>query len=307
VIRFCVGRVLSALFVVGGVVIGVFLLLHLVPGDPVEVMLGEYARPADREALRQSLGLDRPLAAQLSSFVRGLLSFDFGYSLHSRRPIIDVLSERLGPTAILAGSALLVSVSVAVPLGIVAAMRQDSAVDAGAITFAMIGAAIPNFVLGPLLVLVFSLWLGWLPVSGFESAASLVLPSLTLGMSLAAVLSRMVRSTLLEALGQDFIRTARAKGLSEREVVVRHALGNALLPIVTLTGLQLGALLAGTVITETVFAWPGLGQLLIEAIERRDYPLVQSAVLIIALTYVVVNTVTDVVYAALDPRIRLGE
>ena len=300
-------RLASACVVIVGVLLLVFSLIHLVPGDPVEVMLGEHARIADRSALRASLGLDLPVTTQFRRYLQGLAKLDLGVSLHSRRPITEILAQRIPATAILAFTALFVAVGVALPLGIVAAMRKDTPVDAGAISFAMLGAAIPNFVLGPLLVLVFALWLGWLPVSGQTSGSGLVLPALTLGTSLAAVLSRMVRSTLLETLGQDFVRTARAKGLSEWQVVARHALGNAMLPITTLMGLQLGALLAGAVITEKVFEWPGIGLLMVESIQRRDYPVVQASVLLISLTYVVVNTLTDFVYAWLDPRIRLHE
>jgi len=307
VIGYVGARLASACVVIFGVLILVFSLIHLVPGDPVEVMLGEHARPADRSALRASLGLDLPVTAQFGRYLQGLAKLDLGVSLHSRRPITEILAQRVPSTAILALTALLVAVSIALPLGIVAAMRKDTPVDAGAVSFAMVGAAIPNFVLGPLLVLVFALWLGWLPVSGQTSGPALVLPALTLGTSLAAVLSRMVRSTLLETLGQDFVRTARAKGLTEWQVVVRHALGNAMLPIATLMGLQLGALLAGAVITEQVFEWPGVGLLMVESIQRRDYPVVQASVLLISLTYVVVNTLTDFVYAWLDPRIRLRE
>ena len=300
-------RLASAGAVIFGVLVLVFSLIHVVPGDPVEVMLGEHARPADRSALRTSLGLDLPVTTQFGRYLQRLAAFDLGVSLHSRRPITAILAQRIPSTAVLALAALFVAGFVGLPLGIVAAMHKDTPLDAGAVSFAMFGAAIPNFVLGPLLVLIFALWLGWLPVSGQEIGSGLVLPALTLGTSLAAVLSRMVRATLLETLGQDFVRTARAKGLSETQVVVRHALGNAMLPITTLMGLQLGALLAGTVITEKVFEWPGVGLLIVESIQRRDYPVVQASVLLISLTYVVVNTITDFAYAWLDPRIQLRE
>ncbi len=276
------------------------------PGDPVEVMLGESSQPADREALRAALGLDQPIGVQLINYFHGLLQFDLGESLHSKRPIADILMERIPATATLAAAGLLVAVVIAFPLGIMAAMKKDSAWDSGAMLFSLFGISIPNFWMGPLLILFFSLWLGWLPVSGQSGVASLLLPALTLGTALAAILARMIRATLLEVMGEDYIRTARAKGLSERAVIVNHGLKNAMLPVITLLGLQLGALLGGAMITEIVFSWPGIGQLTIDAINRRDYPVVQACILLISLTYVVVNTLTDLVYAWMDPRIRLG-
>jgi len=305
VFGFLVARALSAGFVCLGVATLVFLLVHLVPGDPVEVMLGEAATAADRSELRRSLGLDRPLGVQYLAYLGDLVRLDLGTSLHSRRPVAEVIGERLPATAELAAASLVVAVLLALPLGAVAAARKGSHWDSGAIAFAMLGVSVPNFVMGPILILVFSVWLGWLPVSGREGPASLVLPALTLGTALAAVLSRMVRSALLEVLGEDYVRTARAKGLGEAEVILMHAAPNALLPVVTVLGLQLGALLGGAVITEIVFAWPGVGSLTVEAIGRRDYPVLQACVLVISLAYVAVNTLTDLAYAWLDPRIRL--
>lgn len=299
-------RLASALIVLIGVSCLVFFLIHLVPGDPVEVMLGESAQAVDREALRHALGLDLPLGTQLISFFEGLLHLDLGFSLHSKRPVVDLLLERIPATAELAIAALAVAVIIAFPLGILAAIRKDTPWDYTAMGVSLLGVSIPNFWLGPMLILLFSLWLGWFPVSGRDGIASLVLPALTLGTAMAAILSRMIRATLLEVLGEDFIRTARAKGLSEREVIGRHALRNALLPIITLLGLQLGVLLAGAVVTEIVFSWPGIGQLTVEAIQRRDYPVVQACVLLISFTYVLVNTLTDLVYSIIDPRVRLG-
>jgi len=306
-VGFLIGRFLSAGIVVLGVACLVFLLIHLVPGDPVEVMLGEAARPADRAALREALGLDRPVHVQLGHYLLDLATLDLGDSLYSKRPIVEMLAERVPATAELALASLGVALLLALPLGVLAAARRDSYWDLGAMSFSVLGVSIPNFVMGPVLVLVFSVGLGWFPVSGREGAASLVLPALTLGTALAAILSRMVRSSLLEVLGEDYIRTARAKGLDERTVVLRHGLRNATLPVITVLGLQLGTLLGGAVITEIVFAWPGIGQLTIEAIQRRDYPVLQACVLLISLAYVAVNTFTDLVYAWLDPRIRLGE
>jgi peptide/nickel transport system permease protein len=298
-------RLASALLVVLGVSTVVFLLVHLIPGDPVEVMLGESAQAADREALRQALGLDQPLWQQWWHYLAQLARFDLGHSLYSKQPIGELLLERLPATAQLALAGLTTAVVIAFPLGIVSAIRHGTVWDGAAMSFSLLGVSIPHFWLGPLLILVFSVWLGWLPVSGREGWASLVLPALTLGTALAAILSRMVRATLLEVLGEDFIRTARAKGLAERVVIVRHALRNAMLPVATLLGLQLGTLLGGAVITEMVFSWPGLGQLTIEAINRRDYPVLQACVLFISVTYVVVNTLTDIAYGWLDPRVRL--
>lgn len=304
---FLISRLGSALVVILGVACLVFLLIHLVPGDPVEVMLGESARPADREALRRALGLDQPIHVQLFAFLEGLARLDLGTSLHSKRPIVDILVERLPATVELALAALIVAVALALPLGTVAAVRRSTGWDACAMSFAVFGVSIPNFVMGPLLILVFSFWLGWFPVSGKEGIASIVLPALTLGTALSAILARMVRSSLLEVMGEDYIRTARAKGLGELQVVIRHAMKNATLPVITILGLQLGTLLGGAVITEIVFSWPGVGQLTIESIQRRDYPVLQACVLVISLAYVVVNTLTDLVYAWLDPRIRIGD
>jgi peptide/nickel transport system permease protein len=292
--------------VVFGVVSLVFFLIHWVPGDPVEVMLGESGAAADREALRHVLGLDRPLLVQWGDFAAGVLRGDLGTSLYDRQPVGSLLGQHFPATAELALAAFGVAVLVALPAGIVAAARRGGAWDLGAMGFSLLGVSIPNFWLGPLLVMVFSLELGWLPVSGRGAPGSLVLPAVTLGTALAAVLSRMIRSSLLEVMNEDFIRTARAKGLSSYGVWVRHGLRNALLPVLTVLGMQFGALLGGAVITETVFNWPGIGSLLVEAIQRRDYPVVQGCVLLISLGYVVINLITDLLYVRIDPRIRLG-
>ena len=299
-------RLLGALFVIFGVVSIVFLLIHLIPGDPVEIMLGESASTTDREALRVALGLNQPLWVQFQQYLAGLLQFDMGNSIHFRRPVSDLLLERLPATGLLAAMTLLITLVLALPLGIIAAVRRDTVWDSGAMTFSMLGVSIPNFWLGPILILVFSLWLGWFPVSGRNGFDSVVLPALTLSTGLIAVLSRMVRSSMLEVLGEDYMRTARAKGLASQQIILHHGLRNALLPVITLLGLQLGALLAGAVITETVFSWPGVGLLTIESIQSRDYPVVQACVLLISVTYVLVNLLTDLAYAWIDPRIRLG-
>lgn len=298
-------RLGSAALVVFGVSTLVFLLLHLVPGDPVEVMLGESAGAADREALREALGLNLPLWQQWLTYLGDLVRLDLGTSLHSKRPIADLLAERIPVTAVLALASLGLSLLLAVPLGVLAAIYHNRAVDRGAMLFALAGVAIPNFWLGPMLILVFSYWLGWLPVSGMQGPASLLLPALTLGTALAALQSRMIRTALLEELGRDYVRAARARGLGQMRVVGRHALRNALLPVTTVLGLQLGALLTGAVVTEQIFNWPGVGQLLIDSIQKRDYPVVQACILFISVTYVSVNLLTDLTYAFLDPRVRL--
>ncbi len=303
---YIISRLSSAILVIIGVICTVFLLIHLIPGDPVEVMLGESAHPADRAALRAALGLDLPVQEQLVNYFRGLARVDLGTSLHSQRPITDILAERVPATLELAVYALLFAVIIAVPLGVVAAIRKDSMLDVGAMSFSMLGVSIPNFWMGPILILIFSLWLGVTPVSGRGGAEHVILPAITLGTALAAILARMVRSSLLEVLNEDYVRTARAKGLPESRVIWRHAMRNAWLPVLTLLGLQLGTLLGGAVITETVFSWPGLGSLLVESIQKRDYPVVQGCVLVISLAYVVVNTLTDLLYVVIDPRIRLG-
>ncbi len=304
-LKFLLSRLLSALIVIFGVSCLVFFFIHMVPGDPVEVMLGESAQPADREALRAALGLDQPILVQFYQYFGNLIQFDLGTSLYSQRPITELLVERIPATAQLAVASLFVAVLIAFPLGVLAAVRKDTGWDQGAMGLSLVGVSVPNFLMGPILILIFSLWLGWFPVSGRDGFLSLILPALTLGTAMAAILSRMVRATLLETLGEDYIRTARAKGLAEGRVIWYHAMRNALLPVITLLGLQLGTLLGGAVITEVVFSWPGLGQLTIESIQKRDYPVVQACVLLISLAYVLVNTLTDLVYGLLDPRVRL--
>ncbi|MEC9340347.1 MAG: nickel ABC transporter permease [Pseudomonadota bacterium] len=295
----------SALVAITGVAVLVFLLTHVIPGDPVEVLLGELASPGDRAAMATALGLDQPLYRQFTQYFAGLLRGDLGESLFYRRGVADLLLERAAPTLQLAAAGLLCALLIALPLGLVAALRPNSPWDRLSMGLSLAGVSIPNFWLGPLLMLLFALQLGWLPVSGRESAAALVLPAVTLGSGLAAVLARMLRTSLLEVLGQDYVRTARAKGLSPGRVVMRHALANALLPLITVLGLQLGVVLGGVVIVETVFSWPGLGSLTVEAIQRRDYPLVQGCVLLIAASYVLVNSATDWLYTRIDPRVRI--
>jgi ABC-type dipeptide/oligopeptide/nickel transport system permease component len=292
--------------VVFGVVLLTFLLVHAVPGDPVEVMLGESASSADRMQLRADLGLNQPIYMQFSVYLNKLVHGDLGVSIHSKKPIIDLLAERLPATAKLALLALSFAIFIGLPLGIIAALKVNQWPDKLANLLSLSISAMPHFWMGPMLMMVFALWLGLLPVSGMESAAAIILPALTLGFGLAAILTRMTRASMLEVLHEDFIRTARAKGLTERAVILRHALRAALLPIVTVLGLQLGSLLAGTVITETVFSWDGVGRLLVESIEKRDYPVTQACVLLVALLYVAVNLATDIIYTKIDPRVRFS-
>jgi len=287
-----------------GVATVVFLMLHIMPGDPVEVMLGETASMADRTELRAHLGLDRPLLAQYAGFLAGLARGDLGTSIHSRRPVSTIVVERFPSTLTLTFAAMLVAVAAAIPVGLLSAARPHGLLDRASLGVSLLGVAIPNFWLGPLLILVFAVQLGWLPVSGTGSPAHLVLPALTLGLSMAGILTRMTRSTVLEALHEDYIRTARAKGATETAIVAKHALANAATPMLSVIGLQFGSLLAGSVITETIFAWPGLGRLTVQAIQTRDYPVVQGCVLVIALSYVLVNLATDLAYAWANPRLR---
>ena len=302
--RYLLRRGLLLIPVVLGVATAVFFIIHLIPGDPVEIMLGEQARAADREQLRKTLGLDRPVLQQYVRFLGGLAKGDLGRSLHHRRGVAGLVLERLPATLELGAAAMAIAIAVALPLGILAAARARSWLDHGSMVSSLLGVSIPNFWLGPMLIALFSLQLNWLPPSGRGGIEHLILPALTLGTSLAAILARMTRASLLEALPRDFVRTARAKGLAEWAVLVRHGLRNALLPVVTAAGLQTGAVLSGSVITESIFAWPGIGRLTIEAIAARDYPLVQGCVLAIALTYVALNLITDVVYTLCDPRVR---
>jgi peptide/nickel transport system permease protein len=290
--------------VIGAVTL-VFFFLHMIPGDPVEVMLGETAQQADKERLREELGLNLPLHVQYGRFMAGIVQGDLGGSYFYRRPVAQVIAERVPATVELALAAFLVAGLIAIPLGIIAALREGTAVDNAAVLFSLVGVSLPNFWLGPLLIILFSITLGWFPVSGRAGVASLVLPAVTLGAAFAAILSRMTRASLLERLGEDYLTVARAKGLPEWKVILKHALRNALIPIITVMGLQIGALLSGAIITENVFSWPGIGTLLINAIEARDYPLVQGCILFVTLSYVLVNLLTDLFYGWADPRIRL--
>lgn len=303
-LRMCLFRILESLPTILGVVTLVFFLLHLVPGDPVDALLGESALAADKDALRASMHLDEPLHTQYLQYVAGLSQGEWGKSIISQRDIWGLISERLPATAKLAGSSLLLAILLALPLGMIAARFQGKTQDKLAMTFSLLGVSIPNFWLGPMLMLVFSVFLGWLPVSGMDASGSIVLPTIAMGTALAAVLSRMARASWLDAMQSDAIRTARAMGVAEHSLWWKHSARMTAIPVVTMFALQMGAVLGGAVITETVFDWPGLGLLTIEAIQSRDYPLVQGCVLIIALFYVAANLIADLLNLWLDPRQR---
>ena len=282
----------------------VFLLIHLVPGDPIQQMLGEGARVVDVAALRHSYGLDLPLGTQYLRYWRGVLHGDLGRSLRLNDSVAHLVLTRYPYTASLTVAALVLALLLAVPAGVAASLHRGRWQDHVLGGVSLLGLSFPVFAMGPLLILLVSIKLGWLPVSGAAGPAYIVLPAVTMGSALAAILTRMVRTAMLEELGQDYVRTARAKGLPERVVVYRHALRNAMIPIITLVGLQFGALLAGAIVTEKIFSWPGIGQLTVSAISNRDYALVQGCILAVGLTYVLVNLATDVLYVVVNPRIR---
>jgi ABC-type dipeptide/oligopeptide/nickel transport system permease component len=302
--RFLARRLVLTIPVLLGVATLVFSLIHLIPGDPAQAMLGEAAPQADVEQLRRQLGLDRPLLEQYAGFLGGLVKADLGTSLRTGMPVTEQIIERMPATFELAAAAMMVAMLFSMPLGIAAAVRRGTLVDHTAMTVSLFGVSVPNFWLGPLLAIIFAVKLGWLPVSGRGTWAHLVLPAVSLGAALAAILARMTRATMLEELREPYVQAARARGVSKARAVLRHAFRNSLIPVVTLIGLQFGAVLTGAVITETIFAWPGIGRLLIQSIGFRDYPLVQGCILLIAVTYVAVNLVTDMLYGVLDPRIR---
>ena len=304
VVRYLIRRILLTIPVLLGVATLVFALIHLVPGDPAQAMLGESASAADVADLRARLGLDRPLLEQYARFMSGLVEGDLGTSFRTSQPVLVAIAERVPATVELALASMLVAIMVALPLGIIAAVGRGTFADYAAMTVALFGISIPNFWLGPMLAIVFAVQLGWLPVSGRGGFESLVLPAISLGAALAAILARMTRASLLEELRELYVRAAQARGVSRARAVLGHALRNSLIPLVTILGLQFGAVLTGAVITETIFAWPGVGRLLIQSISFRDYPLVQGCILLIAITYVTVNLITDLVYGMLDPRIR---
>jgi len=303
-LRYLSLRLLYTLPVIWLVVSLVFVLIHLVPGDPIQQMLGEGAPAADIQAARHAYGLDAPLGKQYFNYWKGVLRGDLGPSLRYNQNVGRLIAQRYPYTLQLTVAALIVAIVLSIPAGVRSAQRRNRWDDRAISVISLFGLSFPNFALGPVLILFFAIGLGWLPVSGSGSLAHLVLPAITMGSALAAILTRMVRTSMLEELGQDYIRTARAKGLPERTVVYRHALRNAMIPIITVLGLQFGALLAGAIVTETIFSWPGIGRLTIQAISNRDYYLVQGCILAIGLTYVAVNFLTDFLYSAVNPRIR---
>ena len=305
-------RAVTTLPVLWLVVTVVFLLIHLVPGDPIAQMLGEGASASDIAGLRHSYGFDKPLHEQYVAYWRGVGHGDLGQSLRLHDSVTHLVLQRYPYTLALTLAAMLLGAGLAIPAGVASARRRDQWQDRTLGVVSLVGLSFPNFALGPILIVVFSIGLGWLPVSGAGQGTEgfllhLVLPAITLGLGVAAILTRMVRTSMLEELGQDYIRTARAKGLSENAVVYRHALRNALNPVLTVVGLQFGSLLAGAIVTETIFGWPGLGRLTLSAISNRDYALVQGCILAIGLTYVAVNLLTDSLYALADPRMRRQE
>ncbi len=286
------------------VVTVVFFLIHLVPGDPIEQMLGEGVPAADLAAARHAYGLDVPLGTQYVRYWNGVFHGDLGKSIRLNQPVTKLVGGAYPATIVLTFAALAIAVLLSVPAGVRSALHRDKWEDRVLSLVSLLGLSFPNFALGPILILFFAIRLGWLPVSGTGTLAHIVLPAVTMGGALAAILTRMVRTSMLEELSQDYIRTARAKGLSEGKVVYRHALRNAMVPVITVIGLQFGALLAGAIVTETIFSWPGVGRMTISAISNRDYYLVQGCILYIGLTYVAVNFLTDMVYSFLNPRIR---
>lgn len=294
--------IIPVLFAVSTIV---FFLIHIIPGDPVDLIIGERALPADRAQLAHELKLDQPVVAQYAGFLKGIVTGDWGKSIFDSTPVLEQIKERYGATLLLACAAMFVAVLIAIPAGIFAAVKRNSVWDSATMLVALIGISIPNFWLGPVLILIFSVNFSVLPISGRDSWTSLILPAITLGTALAAMLSRMTRQSMIGELKAGYVTTARAKGLPERSVILKHAFKNALNPIVTIVGLQVGTLLAGTIITEKVFSWPGIGMLLIDSIRRRDYPVIEGCILVISFAYVVINTSVDCLYKAFDPRVKL--
>jgi len=312
--RYVVRRLLLLVPVLLGVSVIIFMVLHLAPGDPAEIMLGSQATQADLERLRAELGLTEPLYVQYVHWLGLVARGDLGRSIWMKRPVLNEVLGRFKATLVLTGAALVLSTAGGLALGIASAIRPNSLLDRLSAVASLFGASMPVFWLGIVLMVIFALWLGWVPASGMfapygggdlrDLLVHLALPAVTLAATSVTIIARLTRSTMLETLGQDYIRTARAKGVVERAVVLRHGLKNALIPIVTVVGVQAGYLLGGAVLTETVFAWPGVGTLMVQGILARDFPLVQGCVLVVALSFVLINLVVDLLYAWLDPRIR---
>ncbi len=304
--RFLLQRILLLIPTLLGAITLVFFLIHLIPGDPIEVMLGETASMADKEELRDALGLNEPLISQYKSFLVSLAQGNLGRSFYEQSGVAPLLRARFPATLELTLSATMVAIIISFPLATLAALRKNTWIDRFALLFSLLGLSMPNFWLGPLFMIIFSIHLGWLPVSGRGGITHLLLPSITLGLGMAAILTRILRSGLLRVSREDYVQTARAKGLSEARVWLKHTLRNAMLTVITIMSLQFGGLLAGSIITETIFAWPGIGRLTVQAIQTRDYPVVQGCVLVIATCYLLVNFLTDLFYHWVDPRITYG-
>lgn len=303
--HFILKRLLSLVPIALGVLIIVSLMVHFVPGDPVDIILGDFATAEAKTDLRQKLGLNESVPKQILNYIQNIGKADLGRSLIYNRPVSDLILERMPATIELAILSLILALFLGIPLGVLSAVKKDKIHDQAAMTFSLLGVAVPNFWLGPMLILLFSLKLDLLPVSEKTGLLSFILPSFTIGTSLAAIICRMTRNTLLDTLGEDYIRTAKAKGLPTYTIVFKHALRNASLPLITIVGLQFGVLLTGAVITEKIFDWPGLGTLILEALGNRDYPLVQGCVLVFSASYLLINLITDLIYKVTDPRVRL--
>ena len=313
-LKFILARLVGTLPVLLFLSVAIFLMLHLTPGDPVKLMLGEDATPETTTALRRDLGLDQPLPVQYLRWLGNLLRGDLGNSIRTHQPVVEAIVSRLPVTLELAFLALVVALAIGIPAGIIAAIRRNSPADIACTTFALLGISLPNFFLGILLILLLSLKLRILPPSGYVPFVEnpllnlklMIMPAVSLGAALSGIIARLMRSSLLEALGAEYVRTARAKGLSGHAVILGHALKNSLIPVVTVVGLQTGALLGGAILTETVFALPGIGRLVVDNIFARDFPIVQGVILFLALTRILSNLIADILYAKLDPRISYG-
>ncbi len=313
-LRFIGGRLLGTLPVLLILSLGVFLMLHLTPGDPVQIMLGQDADPQSIAALRAELGLDQPLPVQYARWLGNVLRGDLGHSIRTHQPVSEAIVSRLPITLELSLVSLVISLAIGLPAGVLAASRRNTSVDFASTGLALAGVSLPSFFLGILLILVFALWLRWVPPSGYTpliqdpgmNIKQMFLPAVALGAALAGIVARLMRSSLLDVLETEYMRTARAKGLSQQASVLRHGLKNALLPVVTVVGLQVGALLGGAILIETIFALPGIGRLAVDSIFSRDFPIVQGVVLFLALVRVISNLIADLLYAQLDPRIAGG-
>ena len=303
-LQYVIKRLLSTIPVLLGISLLLFLMLRMLPGDPAQVLAGEMATPEEVEIIRHQLGLDRPIHIQYAFFLSRLSRFDLGRSARTQNPVTEEVWARLPNTVLLAIVAITLACLFGIPAGIISAVRPYTWIDYGVTVTALFGISMPVFWLGLMLVVVFAVWLHWLPAGGIGTWKHVILPSLTLASFVVAFIARMTRSTMLEVLSQDYTTTARSKGLKEKVVIIKHAFRNALIPITTVVGLQFGMLLGGAVLTETVFAWPGLGRLIVDSILARDYPMIQGAILVFGLLYILVNLVVDMMYAYIDPRIR---